>query len=442
MKNRTLRLALVLLALAATGGAGFYVFGLEQRAAALREADRVFTEDVLRLQATLADLRASQAGYLAAGQDAAFWIERVAKLRQDADQQWQRLTPNIAPSPGESPDVADLLRSFGRADDEVLSLLRSEGLGDASERIFGSAAMTLGRTTSALASARGAHAAATGAGVADMRRHELYAVLGAAALVVLTMLLLLPRGGGTREAGGQDGASDVPQQAEHTSVGIPAEDRRGLGLDFALAPSVHEPAAGRADAGGGDSSADGLDAAPVPGTPTAGPLERAHAPAPPGHAAPAVERVEAPPGIDLSEAARLCTDLARVQDTSELQGLLARAATLLHASGIVVWMAAAETDVLWPAFSHGYSPQALARMRALPRDGATPVSVAFRKGLVEVVPGGPDGTGAVVVPIVTSGGCVGAMAVELRPGAEPRDPGHALARIVAAQLATLVAGES
>jgi hypothetical protein len=146
--------------------------------------------------------------------------------------------------------------------------------------------------------------------------------------------------------------------------------------------------------------------------------------------------------VDLSAAAQLCTDLARVHDTSELQGLLARAAALLDASGIVVWLGGSGGTILWPAFSHGYTPQALSKMQALPRDGGTPVSMAFRTGLMEVIPADGGASGAIVAPILASTGCVGVMAVEIRHGAESSDDEQALAGILAAQLATLVAGDT
>jgi len=149
-----------------------------------------------------------------------------------------------------------------------------------------------------------------------------------------------------------------------------------------------------------------------------------------------------PRRVDLVAAAQLCTDLARVKDTSELQGLLARIATLMDASGVVVWMGGAGGDVLWPAFSHGYTPHTLSKMQALPRDGSTPVSVAFRTGLMEIVPAAGRTSGAIVAPILASSGCVGVMAVEVRHGAETSDAEQALAGIVAAQLATLVAGDT
>ena len=65
MRNTPVRVVLVLLALAAVGGAGFYVYTLEQRAGGDAGRRTRVLEDALRLQATLADVRAAHAGYLA-----------------------------------------------------------------------------------------------------------------------------------------------------------------------------------------------------------------------------------------------------------------------------------------------------------------------------------------------------------------------------------------
>jgi GAF domain-containing protein len=143
--------------------------------------------------------------------------------------------------------------------------------------------------------------------------------------------------------------------------------------------------------------------------------------------------------VDLAEAARLCTDLARVKESGELAGLLARAADLLDASGIVLWIVGPDGAALRPAASHGYSDHALARMRTLSGRSENAVSVAFRTGRLEVVRGGADKPGAIVAPIVTPGGCVGAVAAEIRHGAEASPSVQAVATIVAAQLASLVA---
>jgi GAF domain-containing protein len=142
--------------------------------------------------------------------------------------------------------------------------------------------------------------------------------------------------------------------------------------------------------------------------------------------------------VDLAEAARLCTDLARVKEIGELSALLARAAELLDASGIVLWLVGPDGSALRPVASHGYSDHALARMSALSGRSENAVSVACRTGKLEVVRGGRDKSGAIVAPVVTPGGCVGAVAAEIRHGAETSPSVQAVATIVAAQLASLV----
>jgi hypothetical protein len=142
--------------------------------------------------------------------------------------------------------------------------------------------------------------------------------------------------------------------------------------------------------------------------------------------------------VDLAAAARLCSDLARVKDAGHLPALLARAAELLDASGIVLWLAGPEGTVIRPAASVGYSDHTLSRMKALSGRSDNAVSVAFREGRMELVAGTKDRNGAVVVPIVTVGGRAGALAAEIRHGAESSPSVQAVVTIVAAQIASLV----
>jgi hypothetical protein len=462
MKNPIVRLVLGLLAVAASCGAGYYVLALEQRAAALRNAERGFIEDVLRLQATLADLRAAQAGYLAIGQDAAVWIEKAAQLRQQADAQLKRVVA-AAPGPeveGDLATVGEALAALGRFDKRVTELLREEQTLTASALVFSDSAQVLGAARATLSAVRGTRASKTGASLAELRRRQLYAIAGGGAVVLLVLLLLVP----VRRMPAQQtevGDEATPPVASDTTlfapVPQPPQAHVGVGADLDIALERRSLRAQQLDE---DWPSEARETEPHPW----GDLVEAQQPEPPASldapaptaspggrlvTAPAsansrlADHAAAPPQVDLTAAARLCTDLARVRDTSELQGLLARAAALLDASGVVVWMGGAGADVLWPAFSHGYTPHTLSKMQALPRGGATPVSVAFRTGLMEIVPSGEDSTsGAIVAPILTSAGCVGVMAVEIRHGAETSDAEQALAGIIAAQLATLVAGDS
>ena len=62
-----------------------------------------------------------------------------------------------------------------------------------------------------------------------------------------------------------------------------------------------------------------------------------------------------PRRLDLSATARLCAELARVGDASELPRLLARAALILDASGLIVWVADRGSTSLFPMLAQGYT---------------------------------------------------------------------------------------
>jgi len=163
----------------------------------------------------------------------------------------------------------------------------------------------------------------------------------------------------------------------------------------------------------------------------------------PGPAAPAVS---APPAADpwsapvpdLAGAADLCVDLGSVQDGSQLAALMSRAATVLEAKGLVLWVSESGGGVLRPTIAHGYSEKVLQRMGTLAADGDNVTSLAFRTRQPQVVRGSIDGQGAIAVPLVSGSGCVRVLAAEVQ-GAKPGDARFAIARIIAAQLSTLVA---
>jgi hypothetical protein len=149
--------------------------------------------------------------------------------------------------------------------------------------------------------------------------------------------------------------------------------------------------------------------------------------------------VEAPASPDLAGVAGLCTDLGRVLETHDLSVLLGRAARLLDASGLVVWIADSSGSALRPVIAHGYSEQTLARMGSIPRDATNATAAAYRAAEVRTVSGEAGTSGAVVAPLITPHGCVGVLATELRRGGATNESVRALVAIVAAQLSTLVA---
>ena len=136
----------------------------------------------------------------------------------------------------------------------------------------------------------------------------------------------------------------------------------------------------------------------------------------------------------------LCTELNRVRDIEDLTRLLGRAAQVMDASGLVVWVCSPGGSSLRPVLAHGYSPQALARMPHVPRSADNAAAAAYRTGGLQIVLTRPGvSSGALAAPMLSSGGCIGALTAEIRNGSETSDGIQALAAIVAAQLAGVLA---
>jgi hypothetical protein len=145
-----------------------------------------------------------------------------------------------------------------------------------------------------------------------------------------------------------------------------------------------------------------------------------------------------PPAVDLKVVAAVCSDLARVGDTRAIPALLERAALLLDASGIVLWIADPDGRELTPIMVHGYAPQMANRLGTIAREAANVTASAYRTALLQTVKSDSISNGAIAVPLVSAGGCLGVMAVEMKNGGEQREPLLAAATIVASQLSTLV----
>lgn len=142
--------------------------------------------------------------------------------------------------------------------------------------------------------------------------------------------------------------------------------------------------------------------------------------------------------IDLRAVADVCTRLARVVDGRDIEPLLDEAARVLHADGLILWMRDPSGRALRPVLSHGYAPEVLTRLPYVDADEDNAIAAAYRAAEPRVVNGSEQETGAIVVPIVTSAGCAGVLALELRDRGEQQEPVHAVAAIIAAQLAAVV----
>jgi transcriptional regulator with XRE-family HTH domain len=145
----------------------------------------------------------------------------------------------------------------------------------------------------------------------------------------------------------------------------------------------------------------------------------------------------AAPVPDFLAAADLCTEFGRVENATEVQPLLQKAAAILDAIGLIVWVWDPQPAVLKPAMACGYSDKVLAQLPTVKRDGDNVTAAAFRSAQTCAIDGSDQASGALVVPLLTPAGCAGVLAIELQHGVEQTKSVRALATIFAAQLAQL-----
>ena len=340
--------------------------------------------EVGALEVKLSDLRAAQTGYLAAGQNPEFWIERTTDLSKRLRESIDRLraaAPNgdaRAKYDAAGAALTDLMAIDKRARDLVKSDQRSlaadlvfvEGL-DASQRL-----------ASEINAVRDVELAAANAKIASAARLRL-GMNGLALVFALVVLLFVSRA--TREPAA---ASATPASTAQMIRDLPPPVKVAV--------------------------------------PTPSPAVAARITAP------------APPSTHLVEAAELCVDLARVMDGRDIPALVERTASILDAKGVIIWVADTEGRELRPALTHGYPDKVLDRLGTLPIDADNVTSLAYRSMRPQAMNGGAPGTtGAVAVPLVTASGCVGVLAAEVRHS-KPAAEMISLAKIIAAQFSSIV----
>jgi hypothetical protein len=278
-------------------------------------------------------------------------------------------------------------RDYARNDQRLL----------ASDLVFSDGIEKMDAAVAAVERARIGEAEATLAAVDSSRRDSLFALAGAAAIGVLLMFVLVPLPG--------------PPVAAPVAVPVAAVEEPPRRLVAPQSPAR--------------KAAPGPQPAAVPS---------AVQPPP----APAVASKPAVPALDLPGMAALCTDLSRAVDTRALPPALERAAKLLDASGLVVWVADPDGRELLPVIAHGYPQNLVSRLGTMSRDAENVTAAAFRTGLMQTVKADAISHGAIAAPLLTPAGPVGVMAAEVLNDGERRESTRAAAAIVAAQLATLM----
>ncbi len=195
MKNRILRLALVVLAVAGQAAAGFFVFRWERAQVSAKSGVVTLTRDAARVQSMIGEIRGAQAGMVGFGQDPGYWVPKLAALVQDATARLNAIDAAglVAEAAQDRAAAIEALAAFARTSDRVRDLLGNDQPLTASTLAFGQAAEHLSTASGALANVAPTQAAAVEQQVSRLRLLEVYALLGAAGFTLLVLLILLPR---------------------------------------------------------------------------------------------------------------------------------------------------------------------------------------------------------------------------------------------------------
>jgi hypothetical protein len=141
--------------------------------------------------------------------------------------------------------------------------------------------------------------------------------------------------------------------------------------------------------------------------------------------------------VDLTATANVCVDISQLTDSASLPSVLERAASVLDARGIIVWLGAGEN--LFAAVAFGYEPAVVERLRPIPRAADNATAATWRTGELRTVAGDASSLGAIVAPMLGPGGCIGVFAAEVRHERESDGATRAAAIILATQLAGVLA---
>ncbi|MDH4064521.1 MAG: hypothetical protein OEW19_08975 [Acidobacteriota bacterium] len=382
MRRRPVRVLLVLLTVVVTAAAAWRATTTEQVRSRARLADQQVDARAADAVYALAELRAALGAYVAPGQGIAFWSKQ-------AEEQLGRVRLAIAGLEEASAaarypldNARAVLDRLASAESSARALAADGRLLLAGDVIFGETGDLIDTVAAEVSGARQALARAASAREAGSANAQSLLAGGVLSVWMVVLMLLVPLPGDEAPAG------EATLQAASVSLSGPVD----LGSE--------EPAAGA-------------------------PPTEAGAPA-------------SPPPPDIESLAALCGELGKVSEVSELEPLLGRAAALVEARGLMVWLAGPEGKSLVPAAACGYDPQFVDRLGSIARDADNLTASAFRSGVAEVFAATPDHPAAVAVPLQTATGPGGVLAAELQPGLDhDLRQVAALAGVVAAQLANL-----
>jgi len=463
VSNRWLRFVIALLALAAAASATYRVFQQEQQLVSdvtKSHEGELSAESAIQ---SIGDLKAALHAYVAAGQNHSFWTTRAAMFLD------KTRTSLLELDGAASAAGLPVTETIGLLDKVAASEKRARNYVDngqsllAGDVIFAEVRDLLDGMRVQVAHARGAIEQTATARQVEIRREQRMLALGAIGILALAVLVLVPPAKsadveplvGAKPADAPSPASSATVNPAPPATAEPSEYARVVSK-APLPPGAPKPGLpAKIAVPAKPSSMSGPKTAPASGSMKSGPMAAAPSTARPGSgpvvgagassakAAPAAPpQPPAPPPPPafsrLPDAAAVCVDLARLSDSNQISALLERAASVLNASGIVVWMASEDRNELFPAASAGYDDRLLTRIGSIARDASNLTAAAFRDGVSRTSARGDASAAALAVPLVTPDGPVGIFSAEIKDVPEVDPARLAVSTIFAAQLSTLL----
>jgi hypothetical protein len=361
-----------------------------------------------------------------------------------------RTTSAIGAPLAKTLDLADRLGASEQRAREHAKALQTLLAGDV---IFVDARDQLDAIRLQVAAARGQLGQTIDARYAAVRRRQAMMAIGAAAIAALALIVLVPpiaaSASPTTASTVSPVAANPEEYARLVPTPRPAATTSPPAAKPATAPAARPAAVAAAPAAPRSAARpgvrDGIVSAEVMAARSAAGLEPTYRPSEAAtvRGAPAPVERPVPPAPSVSpdgwrDAATLCTDIARVSDSHEVSALLARAASLLNASGIVLWMTANGDGELAPAASTGYDERLVARLGKISRDADNVTAAAYRDAAPKTSAARGDASAALAIPLLTPGGPVGVLSAEIREASDVDAQRQALATILAAQLSMLL----
>ena len=374
MQKRAVRVMVLALLLAGAITTAYVLWNIEQRSNSLNAAHEESAVRFVRMSETIAGIGAAQQSYVAPGQLDQPWFERTSTLVDQLSKDIEQARASLR-----SPEAAEALQALAGSTDALVAAdaRTRQNLRLGQELMAADVIFSDGRNIldAMIALLRGLQAVEQAYHRAELRALFLrrWIALGTTALLWVAGLLAL-----------------VTNPASTTTAVAAARRPAGVPREISAEP--------------------------------------------PAEQRPPVEQRRL---IDLASAAALCTDLSRVTTTAALPDLLARAARVLDASGLILWMSAGEQ--LFPVVGHGYREEILVRLGPIARDAKNAAADAWRTGQLTTVGATESaGIGAIVAPMFGLHACIGVLTAEVRHGGESNPATQAVATMIAAQLATVV----